>query len=141
MKKYKVGITFGAFDLFHYGHLELLRRAKDICDILVVGVSGDEYIKEHKGKTPVIPYKERSEIVKACKYVDVVLIQDYSRRFICLTKKELCESAEADVLIVGDDWKGKTDWDGYDAEIPILFLKRTEGISTTDIIKRIKDKE
>lgn len=68
MKKYKIGYTTGVFDLFHIGHLNILRRAKEQCDYLIVGVSTDEVVQEYKHKTPIIPYSERATIVEAIKY-------------------------------------------------------------------------
>ena len=72
-KKYKVGYTTGVFDMFHIGHLNILRRAKDMCDYLIVGVSTDKLVQSYKHKTPIIPYEERKAIVEACRYVDEVV--------------------------------------------------------------------
>ena len=72
MKKYKIGYTTGVFDLFHIGHLNILKNAKDKCEYLIVGVSTDEIVTSYKGKKPVIPFEERLEIVKSIKYVDEV---------------------------------------------------------------------
>ena len=75
-KKYKVGYTTGVFDMFHIGHLNILRRAKDMCDYLIVGVSTDKLVQSYKHKTPIIPYEERKAIVEACRYVDEVIPQE-----------------------------------------------------------------
>ena len=100
MKKYKVGYTTGVFDLFHVGHLNILKRSKELCDYLIVGVSTDELVKDYKNKTPVIPYEERKAIVEAIRYVDKVVAQK-NRDKIAAYKQ-----FHYDVLFVGDDWKG-----------------------------------
>ncbi len=74
-KKFKIGYTTGAFDLFHIGHVNILKRSKELCDYLIVGVSTDELVKSYKNKTPIIPFEERMEIVRACRYVDEVVPQ------------------------------------------------------------------
>lgn len=99
-KKYKVGYTTGVFDLFHVGHLNILKRAKEMCDYLIVGVSTDELVKEYKQKTPVISFEERKAIVEAIKYVDKVVPQQNR------DKKAAFEDLKFDVIFVGDDWKG-----------------------------------
>lgn len=98
-KKYKIGYTTGVFDLFHIGHLNILKKAKEQCDYLIVGVSTDKLVQEYKNKTPVIPFEERKEIVKAIKYVDEV----YTQRN--MNKYEAWEDLHFNVIFHGDDWK------------------------------------
>lgn len=119
-------ITFGTFDLFHIGHLNVLKRCKDYGDYLIVGVSSDE-LNEKKGKKSIIPLEERLEIIKSIKYVDEVFVEE------CLEKKnEYINNFNADLLIMGDDWKGKFDW----VDCKTIYIDRTPIISTT----MLKDK-
>lgn len=74
-KKYKIGYTTGVYDMFHIGHLNILRRAKEMCEYLIVGVSTDECVESYKNKTPIIPFEQRAAIVEAIKYVDEVVPQ------------------------------------------------------------------
>ena len=101
MKKYRVGYTTGVFDMFHVGHLNILRKAKEQCDYLIVGVSTDELVREYKNKTPIIPFEERSEIVRSIDCVDKVIPQ------VNRDKYEAWKELKFDVMFVGDDWKGK----------------------------------
>ena len=101
MKKYKVGYVQGSFDMFHIGHLNLIKNAKSICDYLIVGVNSDELMKSFKHKTPIIPEDERLEIIEAIRYVDeahIVTNRD---------KLEALDKFHYQALIMGDDWKGK----------------------------------
>ena len=101
MKKYKVGYTTGVFDMFHIGHLNILRRAKEQCEYLIVGVSTDELVQEYKNKTPIIPFEERAEIVQSIDCVDKVIAQVDRDKFGAWRELKF------DVMFVGDDWKGK----------------------------------
>lgn len=98
--KYKVGYTSGVFDLFHAGHLNILKRAKESCDKLIVGVSTDELVYSYKGKYPHDKYEERAEIVQSIKYVDEVVPQT------TMDKMEMWEKIHFDVLFHGSDWAG-----------------------------------
>ena len=100
-KKYKVGYTTGVYDMFHIGHLNLIMRAKEQCDHLIVGVSTDELVIKSKGHAPVIPYEERKAIVEAIRYVDEVVPQVDKDKF------GAWERYHFDAMFVGDDWKGK----------------------------------
>lgn len=100
MDKYKVGYTTGVFDLFHIGHLNILKNAKARCDFLIVGVSTDELVLSYKFKTPVIPFHERLEIVKAVRYVDKVVPQ------VTMDKLDAWKKYHFDVVFHGSDWKG-----------------------------------
>lgn len=106
-----IGYTAGAFDLFHIGHLNLLKRAKENCNYLIVGVTTDELIETTKGHKPAIPLAERMEILKACKYVDEVVIQDD------LDKILAWEKFHYNILFSGDDWKNDKRWQGYEREL------------------------
>ena len=94
-----IGYTTGVFDLFHIGHVNVLKNAKAMCDKLIVGVSTDELVQNSKNKIPVIPFIERCEIVASCKYVDVVIAQDDRNKIKIQSKLKF------DILFVGDDWK------------------------------------
>lgn len=98
-KKFKIGYTTGAFDLFHIGHLNILSRAKELCEFLIVGVSTDELIVSYKQKSPAIPYDERIAIVEAIRYVDKVVPQETRDKIAAYEKHKF------DVMFVGDDWK------------------------------------
>ena len=136
-KKYTVGYTTGVFDMFHIGHLNILRRAKEQCDYLIVGVSTDDLVKQEKNKTPVIPYAERVEIVESIKYVDKVVPQ------INKNKLEAWDSLHFDKMFVGSDWKGTIQWQKIEADflplnVEIVYLPYTDGVSSTKLTKLIK---
>lgn len=98
-KKFKIGYTTGTFDLFHVGHLNILEKAKENCEYLVVGVSTDELVKEYKGEFPIIPFEDRLRIVKSLKCVDQVIPQK------TMNKLEVLTEINYNVLFHGDDWK------------------------------------
>lgn len=126
----KVILTYGTFDLFHIGHLKLLERLKLMGDFLIVGVSTDEFNQE-KGKSTVIPYNERAEIVKSLKVVDSVIPE-----FNWNQKIEDIKKHNVDLFAMGDDWNGKFDYLNEFCEV--IYLPRTEGISSTDLKKKLK---
>jgi glycerol-3-phosphate cytidylyltransferase len=125
-------ITYGTFDLFHYGHLRILERAKSYGDYLIVAVSSDEF-NAVKGKECVYPYEHRSKIVQAIKYVDKVIPEHNWEQKI----KDVTEN-NVDIFIMGEDWKGKFDFLKDYCEV--VYLKRTDNISTTQIKNDIKVK-
>lgn len=130
MKKYKIGYTTGVFDMFHIGHLNILKKAKEQCDYLIVGVSTDENVKSYKHKTPVIPYENRKAIVEAIKYVDLVVPQENMDKFAAWEKYHF------DVIFHGDDWKGSKMFNEVERKLgevgcKMVFLPHTEGISST----------
>jgi choline-phosphate cytidylyltransferase len=127
----KTVITFGTFDVFHVGHLRLLERAKAHGDYLVVGVSTDELNLAKKGRPPVYPQEERKEIVGALKCVDEVFYENSLE-----LKGEYIRQFGADILVMGDDWKGK--FDDYQTLCKIIYLTRTPAISTTEVIEKIR---
>ncbi len=136
MKKYKIGYTTGVFDLFHIGHLNILRRAKEQCDYLIVGVSTDECVQSYKKKTPIIPFEQRVEIVKAIKYVDYVVAQ------VSMDKMQAWENLHFDALFHGSDWKNsdmynKIIQDFQTVGVDVVFLPHTDGISSSEISKKI----
>jgi len=138
MKKYKTGYTTGVFDLFHIGHLNILREAKKRCDYLIVGVSTDELVLQYKNKKPVIPFIERVEIVKAIRYVDKVVVQSN------MDKLEALKQLKFDVMFHGDDWKGSALYEKYLYEfskvhVDLVFLTHTEGTSSTHLAEKLKD--
>lgn len=134
-----IGYTTGVFDLFHIGHLNLLREAKKRCDYLIVGVSTDELVLHDKHKLPTIPFQDRCEIVKAIKYVDEVVTQfdkNKLRAYECLGKR-------FHKMFVGSDWQGTPQWKKYEADfapygVEIIYLPHTDGISSTILQSRLK---
>lgn len=138
VEKQIIGYTTGVYDMFHIGHLNVIRRAKEQCDYLIVGVSTDELVQADKGKTPVIPYHERAAIVSALKYVDQVVPQINKNKF------EAWEKYHFDKMFVGDDWKGTPQWNKYEEQfapvgVEIIYLPYTDGISSTKLTGVIKD--
>lgn len=136
-KKITVGYTTGVFDMFHVGHLNILKRAKEQCDYLIVGVSTDELVLRDKNKTPIIPFHERMEIVKAIRYVDQVVPQPDKNKFGAWEKYKF------DKMFVGDDWKGSDAWNRFEEEfskvdVQIVYLPHTDGISSTMLREKIK---
>ena len=139
MKKYKVGYTTGVFDMFHIGHLNILKKAKEQCEYLIVGVSTDELVQKSKNKTPIIPFEERIKIVEAIKYVDKVVPQ-YNK-----DKLAAYELYKFDVMFVGDDWKGSELFTKCEEELnkrgsTVVYFPYTKGISSTILREKIKNK-
>ena len=135
-KKYKIGYTTGVFDMFHIGHLNILRRAKEQCDFLIVGVTTDELCISRKQKAPVISQEERAEIVSAIRFVDRVVLQEDMDKLTAVRKYH------ADVVFVGSDWKGTAAWDAYEKEFAkegcdVVYLSHTDGISSTILREKI----
>lgn len=137
IKKEKVvGYTAGAFDLFHIGHLNLLKKAKENCDYLIVGVTTDELIESTKGKRPFVPLSERIDILKSCKYVDRVVVQDD------LDKFEAWKNYQYNILFSGDDWKDSQRWLDYERKLKevgskIQYFPYTKTTSSSKIQKVI----
>jgi len=137
-KKEIVGYTTGVFDLFHVGHLNILRNAKAICDKLIVGVSTDE-LSKYKGKTPIIPFGERIEIVGNIQFVDLAIPQNDRDKF------KAWEKLKYDVLFVGDDWYGSSKWKEFEEKfkehgVKIVYFPYTKGTSSTLINKILQKK-
>lgn len=131
MKKYKIGYTTGVYDLFHIGHLNLLRRAKEQCDYLIVGVTVDELVS-YKNKKSVIPFEERLQIVQAIKYVDLAVPQT------TMDKMEAWRQYHFDAMFVGDDWKGSDLWKERErvfkeVGVDIVYFPYTKSTSSTQL--------
>lgn len=136
MEKKIIGYTTGVFDMFHIGHLNILRRAKERCDYLIVGVSTDDCVQSYKYKTPVIPYEQRAAIVKAIKYVDEVVPQESMDKMAFLKKRHF------DVMFHGSEWKGTELYNQYEKEFAqygarIEYLPHTDGISSSMLREKI----
>lgn len=128
----KIGYTTGVFDLFHIGHLNVLKRAKLECDYLIVGVSSDELCLSAKNKKPIIPFSERLDIVEAIKFVDEVVPQ------VNYDKMEAWNNLKFDRMFVGDDWKGTDKWNRIEEEfsevgVEILYFPYTSHTSSTKL--------
>ena len=126
-------ITYGTFDLFHIGHLNLLKRAKALGDYLIVAVSSDDFNLSEKGKVCQIKDVDRMEIVKAIRYVDEVILEENWEQ-----KKLDVQKYDVDVFVMGDDWEGKFDF--LKEYCDVVYLPRTEGISSTMIKSELKQK-
>ena len=126
-----IGYTTGVFDLFHVGHLNILRRARAECDYLIVGVTVDELVR-YKGKKAFIPYEERREIVEAIRYVDEVVPQE------SMDKLAAWEKLHFDKMFVGDDWKGTETWNHWEEVfsergVEIVYFPYTKRTSSTEL--------
>ena len=125
-----VGYTTGVFDLFHIGHLNILRRAREKCDKLIVGVTTDELLKIYKNKSPIIPFEERISIVKSIKYVDEVVPQEN------MDKLSHWDYLKFNIVFVGDDWQNTDKWNKIESDfnkigVKVVYFPYTEGTSST----------
>lgn len=132
-----IGYTTGVYDMFHIGHLNVIRRAKEQCDYLIVGVSTDELVQKDKGKTPVIPFEERCQIVAALRYVDEVVAQPDKNKIGAWEKYHFNK------MFVGSDWEGTPQWKGFEEQfkplgVQIVYLPHTDGVSSTQLTGVIK---
>lgn len=137
-KKYKIGYTTGVFDLFHIGHLNIIKCAKEMCNYLIVGVSTDDLVIKYKNKKPVIPYDERVAIVEALRYVDIVVPQIDRDKMAAFNKYKF------DVMFVGDDWKGDKLFMAVESELnkygaSIIYLPYTHNVSSS-LLKKVIEK-
>ena len=133
-----IGYTQGTFDMFHIGHLNLIKNAKRHCDYLVVGINADDLVESYKHKRPIIPLAERAEIVRAIKYVDEVIVTN------TLDKKTIWETVRFDEIYIGDDWKGNDRWEKTRHEMEVLgaklvFLPYTKDTSSTLLREKLKN--
>lgn len=125
-------ITFGTFDVFHIGHVNILERAKQEGDYLIVGVSSDELNYSKKKRNPIYDQKQRVKIIQSLRFVDEVFIEESLE-----LKPEYIKQFKADVLVMGDDWAGR--FDDMKALCDVVYLERTPSISTTEIIEVVKN--
>lgn len=137
-KKYKIGYTTGVFDMFHIGHLNIIRRAKEQCEYLVVGVTTDELCTKSKNKHPIICEAERVAIVESIRYVDKVVLQSD------MDKLSAVKNYGANAVFVGSDWKGTPSWLKYEQEFStvgcdVVYLEHTDGISSTILRERLNE--
>lgn len=136
MKKYKIGYTTGVFDMFHIGHLNILRRAKEQCEHLIVGVSTDELVQSYKHKTPIIPFEERREIVAGCRYVDEVIAQEDRDKIAAFNRIGF------NAMFVGDDWKGNSLFINVEKYLnehgaDVIYFPYTQGTSSTILREKV----
>lgn len=127
-----IGYTTGVFDLFHIGHLNILKKAKSECDYLIVGVTTDEEVERVKNKRPIIPFEERAQIVEAIKHVDKVVPEEDT------DKLTAWNTLKFDRIFKGDDWKGTPKWNKYEEEfakrnVEVVYFSYTKGTSSTQI--------
>lgn len=133
-----IGYTQGTYDMFHIGHLNLIKHAKEKCDYLIVGVNTDELVKTYKNKSAIVPLEERMEIISSIKYVDKVVACD------TLDKKEAYKNNKFNILFVGDDWKGNERWAKTEKEmaeigVKLEFLPYTKNTNSTLLREKLKD--
>lgn len=136
MKKI-IGFTAGAFDMFHVGHLNLIKNAKARCDYLIVGVNTDELIASYKDKNVVVPLAERLQIIESIKYVDEVIPVN------TLNKEELWQKKKYDVIFIGDDWKGSQRWNETEQKlkkynVDVVYLPYTTGTTSTLLREKLE---
>lgn len=139
-KKYKIGYTTGVYDMFHIGHLNVLKRAKAQCDYLIVGVTTDDLCFKRKNKYPIICESDRVAIIKELRCVDQVVLQEDMDKLTAVKKYH------ADAVFVGSDWKGTDAWKRYEEEFAevgctIVYLDHTDGISSTILRDRLNHGE
>lgn len=135
-----IGYTTGVFDMFHIGHLNILKKAKEQCDYLIVGVSTDELVLHDKNKTPIIPFTDRIEIVRAIKYVDKAVAQNDKNKLNAFMKYHFNK------MFVGSDWKGTPTWKKFEEElcplgVEIVYFDYTQGVSSTLLRSKLTNKK
>ncbi len=133
-----IGYTTGVYDMFHIGHLHLLKKAKNRCDFLIVGVSTDELVESYKNKTPIIPFEHRLEIIASLKFVDDVVAVTHR------DKKQAFLDVGYDVLFVGDDWKDSDIFNDLELflnknDAKIEYFPYTKEVSSTKFKKILTD--
>ncbi len=140
MEKEKLitGYTTGVFDLFHIGHLNILKQSKLMCNRLIVGVTTDELAYDLKGKKPIIPFSERIEIIKSIRYVDEVVPENVNDKMMAWEKYQF------DIIFKGDDWKNSTRWIALEKQfdkvgVRICYFHYTQNTSSTIIREILED--
>jgi len=133
-----IGYTQGTYDMFHIGHLNLIKHAKEKCDYLIVGVNTDELVKSYKNKTAIVPLEERMEIIASIRYVDRVVACD------TLDKVKMQKELNFDKIFIGDDWKGNERWAKTEKEMTelgaeLVYLPHTEGTSSTMLREKLNE--
>ncbi|MGV2873398.1 adenylyltransferase/cytidyltransferase family protein [Colwellia sp. E150_009] len=126
----KTVITFGTFDVFHVGHINILQRAAALGDTLIVGVSTDKLNYDKKGRAPIYPEQDRMKIINSLRYVNLCFPENSLEQ-----KADYIKQYNADILVMGDDWEGK--FDHLKSLCEVVYLKRTPSVSTTEIIEVI----
>lgn len=139
-KHYKIGYTTGVYDMFHIGHLNILRRAKELCDYLIVGVTTDDLCYKRKHKYPIISETERLEIIKSIRYVDQAIFQTN------MDKVAAAKKIGADVIFVGSDWENTPSWLSYEKELKkigcdVVYLEHTDGISSSILREKLNERD
>lgn len=135
-----IGYTTGVYDMFHIGHLNILKRAKEQCDYLIVGVTTDVLCETRKNKKPIICEADRVAIVEAIRYVDQVVLQTDMDKLSAVKKYGINK------VFVGSDWKGTSSWNQYETELAtvgckVIYLDHTDGISSTILRERLNENE
>lgn len=120
-------ITYGTFDLLHYGHINLLKRARELGDYLIVGLSSDEFNREEKGKECYFSFEQRKAMLEAVRYVDQVISESSWNQ-----KRSDVHEYDVDIFVIGDDWRGEFDFLEEEG-VKVVYLERTPEISTTQI--------
>lgn len=133
-----IGYTTGVYDMFHIGHLNILKKAKEKCDYLIVGVTTDELCYLRKNKYPIINQDDRLQIIDSIKYVDKAIFQD------TMDKLEVVKKYNVDIVFVGSDWKGTPSWNEYEKEFAqygcsVIYLDHTDGISSTILREKLNE--
>lgn len=136
MEKYKIGYTQGTYDMFHIGHLNLLRQAKEKCDKLIVGINSDALVQQYKNKTPVVNEYDRMEIVRELRCVDEVV------KCETLKKTEIWKKLHFNAIFIGNDWEGNARWKQTEKDLTplgadVVYLKHTDGVSSS--LLRLKE--
>lgn len=126
----KTVLTYGTFDLFHIGHLNILKRARELGDKLIVAVSTDEF-NATKGKTTLMPFEHRVELVRSVRYVDEVIAEHQWEQKIADVQQH-----QVDIFVMGSDWQGKFDF--LKPYCEVVYLPRTDNVSSTDLKKAIQ---
>lgn len=132
----RIGYTSGVYDMFHVGHLNILREAKSRCDYLIVGVTTDALCLERKNKLPIISETDRVEIISSIRYVDKVILQED------MDKLSVIKKHKVDVVFVGSDWQGTPAWQKYEKDFltegcTVEYIPHTDGISSTILREKI----